>query len=232
MAFLRDIFEKSKTAPLGSPRQMPIPTEQVSKLRQQGLNNDQIIQTLQRNGYTLDVINHAINIVDAKEGVEGIVVTGVNPMEETGFPKESPAFDMPPMEPPREMGEMGPSMATPTASFQEVSPAQEEKLQEIAEAIIEEKWNELIKNVNRVVEWKNTMEGRITKIEEALKQLNDSFEKLHMGVLEKIGNYDQSIKDVSTEIRALEKVFQKILPGFVENVNELSRIAQTLKGKK
>ncbi|MBI1969996.1 hypothetical protein HYS48_04850, partial [Candidatus Woesearchaeota archaeon] len=48
----------------------------------------------------------------------------------------------------------------------------------------------------------------------------------------KIGNYDQSIKDVSTEIRALEKVFQKILPGFVENVNELSRIAQTLKGKK
>ena len=37
--------------------------------------------------------------------------------------------------------------------------------------------------------------------------------------------------DIGVEIKALEKVFQKILPGFMENVNELSRISRDMKVK-
>jgi len=48
-------------------------------------------------------------------------------------------------------------------------------------------------------------------------------------VLGKIGDYDKTLENVGTEIKALEKVFQKILPGFVENVQELSRITRRIK---
>ncbi|HLC99104.1 MAG TPA: hypothetical protein VJC00_03800, partial [Candidatus Nanoarchaeia archaeon] len=58
-----------------------------------------------------------------------------------------------------------------------------------------------------------------------------SFDRLHEGVLGKIGEYDKGIVDIGVEIKALEKVFQKILPGFMENVNELSRITSSMKGK-
>ena len=48
-------------------------------------------------------------------------------------------------------------------------------------------------------------------------------------MLEKVGEYDKHIGDVGTEVKALEKVFQKVLPGFIENVSELSRITEEMK---
>ncbi len=43
------------------------------------------------------------------------------------------------------------------------------------------------------------------------------------------GEYDQNILNVGTEIKVMEKVFQKVLPTLTENVNELSRITKGMK---
>ncbi len=107
----------------------------------------------------------------------------------------------------------------------------EGRIHEIAEAIIDEKWQELVENVNKIVEWKDNTESRIDKLEQKMDDLQNSFDKLHEGVLGKISEYDKGIVDLGTEIKALEKVFQKILPGFMENVHELSRITQRMKGR-
>jgi hypothetical protein len=69
-------------------------------------------------------------------------------------------------------------------------------------------------------------------MEEAMEGLKSSFSDLHKGVLGKIGDYDRNITDIGSEIKALEKVFQKILPTFTENVNELTRITKEMKDKK
>ena len=66
-------------------------------------------------------------------------------------------------------------------------------------------------------------------MQEQFKNLKDQFDKLHTAILEKVGEYDKHITDVGTEVQALERVFQKILPGFLENVNELGRITEKLK---
>ena len=42
----------------------------------------------------------------------------------------------------------------------------------------------------------------------------------------------KNILEVGTEIKAMEKVFQKVLPTFTSTVNELSRITGNLKKKK
>ena len=54
----------------------------------------------------------------------------------------------------------------------------------------------------------------------------DSLTKSIMG---KIQSYDQNIVDVGTEIKAMEKVFQKVLPTLTENVNKLDRMAKGYK---
>ena len=210
MVFLRDVFGRERLAKVSSSERKDIPTEQVAKLRRQGLSNDQIIQSLQREGIALDLINTAINMVDARESVRPFTVGNQDPFE---FPEPSHS----PM---------------PNAAFTpEPMPGtgQEEKLQEIAEAIIEEKWSELIQNVTKVVEWKSSVETKISKMEQQIEDLKENFNRLSSGVLERLSGYDQSVKEVGTEIKALEKVFQKILPGFVDNVQELSRVAQTMR---
>jgi hypothetical protein len=104
-----------------------------------------------------------------------------------------------------------------------------ERIEELAEAIIEEKWTDLMENINRIIEWKEKTESRITQLESAMRAMKDDFDKIHTSVLERVTDYDKHITDVGTEVKALEKVFQKVLPGFIENVAELSRITEDMK---
>ena len=59
-----------------------------------------------------------------------------------------------------------------------------------------------------------------------------SVENLHKGIMDKIGQYDRNITDVGTEIKAIEKVFQKVHPSLTENVNRLERISKKAPSKK
>ena len=73
----------------------------------------------------------------------------------------------------------------------------------------------------------------INKFEQQLKDLSSGLNSLHKSLIEKISEYDKGITNVGTEIKAMEKVFQKILPSLTENVNRLDRIAKGSKlGKK
>lgn len=188
-----------------------IPTDVVLKLRQQGLTNNQIIQNLQRDGYALQQISDAMAQAEMKYTVEAMPVGGDTMQEapnEYNYP-ETPA-------------------AGAYAAGQGVTA---ENIQALVETIIEEKWDELVKNVSRIAEWKDKTDQRLAAIEQQMSGLKESFDTLHAALLEKIGEYDKNIVDVGTELKALEKVFSKILPGFMENVAELSRITDTMKSK-
>ncbi len=179
-----------------------IPTAQVMSLRSQGLNNNQIVQALQRDGYSLTQIYDAMNQADVKSSVQP-------------SPMEGPA--------PQGYGyEQQPAMAGGRAVSTDM-------IQPLVESIVEEKWQELVVSVSKISEWKDKTEIRINAIEQAMNMLKADFDKLHESILEKVGEYDRHITDVGVEIQALEKVFQKILPGFMENIGELSRITKDLR---
>lgn len=104
--------------------------------------------------------------------------------------------------------------------------------EELIEAIIDEKWNELVKDVNKIIEWKTQTETRVTSLEQQIRDVKDQFDKLHQALIGKIGEYDKHLLDVGSEIKAMEKVFAKVLPVFTQNVSELSRITDDLRGSK
>jgi hypothetical protein len=103
--------------------------------------------------------------------------------------------------------------------------------EELIEAIIDEKWNELLKDINKVIDWKDKAETRLVQMEQKLQDIKEEFDKLHQAIIGKVGEYDKHILDVGTEVKAMEKVFQKVLPTFVDNINELGRITDNIKGK-
>ncbi len=49
--------------------------------------------------------------------------------------------------------------------------------------------------------------------------------------MSKISVYDQNIRNVGVDIKAMEQVFQRILPKFTDNVNKLSRITDSVSKK-
>ncbi|MFW6024738.1 MAG: hypothetical protein ACOCRX_00190 [Candidatus Woesearchaeota archaeon] len=102
-------------------------------------------------------------------------------------------------------------------------------IEEITEQIIEEKWNDLVDIMNKVIEWKNDAEERLVKLEQKTEDVKNSFQTLEKSVVDKVGEYDDNVMEVGTDIKALEKAFQKIIPQFTEDVHELRRVVKHLK---
>ncbi len=187
--------------------------DKIRQMRSQGFNNNQIIQALQRDGYDSAQILESMN----QENMQG-----AGPVAQRGM-------QMPPSQEDYPQGMPPPPPGMPP---QEEAPGERERIEELAEVIIDEKWEELIKSLNKITEWKDAVESRLTKIEQQFTDLKSDFDNLHKAIIGKIGEYDQNILNVGTEIKAMEKVFQKILPSFTENVAELSRITKRVSPSK
>ena len=127
-------------------------------------------------------------------------------------------------------GQSSYSMMNNSGSGEFISKDEAEQLiVQTVESVLEDKWEDITKNVRKVVEWKDKVESQITLVKEDIVSLQDAFTTLEKRLISKLNNYDKSILDVGSEIKALDKVFQKITPTLVNNVTELGKIAKELK---
>ena len=189
-----------------SPGQSDLPVSQIRSMRAQGMDNNQIIQALQRDGYTSTRIFEAMNHADMEPGGSENVPPssfGSNDYESSG---------------------LSGGMPSPPSNYHSYSG--DVTNEELVEAIIDEKWNALMKDIQKIAEWKNSANAKIVTLEQRFDDLKQEFDKLHTAILSRIEDYDKNITNVGAEVRAMEKVFSKVLPVFTENVSELSRISK------
>ncbi|MBI1935495.1 hypothetical protein HYS31_03565 [Candidatus Woesearchaeota archaeon] len=195
------------------------PVEQVLAMKQQGYTNNQIVQMLQSQGYNTSQIFDAINQA-------GITPEFQAPEQsDTGMPDYGQSYE-------QQQFQQQPQFQQDFQAPKEImAPAtlDEERIQEVAEAVIDEKWEEFAKDIKKVIEWKEKSEDRIAKAEQQLLDLRISIDSLTKSIMSKISAYDQNIVDVGTEVKAMEKVFQKVLPTLTENVNKLDRMTKGFK---
>jgi hypothetical protein len=184
------------------------PLEQAMVLKQRGMDNNSIIQELERQGYDSTQIFDALNQLN----ISGAAAS----------PEAPPGYGMPPPAPSFEQ----PFTEQPPAPEPQRADIGKEQIEEVAEAIIDEKWKEFEEDVRKIIDWKDKTEIRVGKIDQQIKDLTTSLNSLHKNIINKISDYDKSITDVGTEIKAMEKVFQKVLPNLTENVNKLERMAK------
>ncbi|HLC70705.1 MAG TPA: hypothetical protein VJI32_01785 [Candidatus Nanoarchaeia archaeon] len=131
----------------------------------------------------------------------------------------------------------GPSYSAPSPSYPQPrmpAPSAEdsniyERIEEITESMIDEKWDELIAEVKKIIEWKDKIEEKQNKIINDVQKLKEDFTVLHQGVLGKLEDYDGRMRDVGVELKAVGKVFKDVIPEFVENVKELKGITERQK---
>jgi hypothetical protein len=215
------IFKSGKSDLSAGP---DIPLNQVIAMKQQGYSNNQVIQTLQRDGYNSTQIFDAISQSEMTSGM---------PVDESQLNPQTQQLgqQLPPM--PQSMSPMSQSsqqMPQQMQSMQQIPMAgMQNSPEELVEAIIDEKWNDLVKDINKVIEWKQRADAKIVAMEQQVADMQAQFDKLHQAIIGKVGDYDKHILEVSTQLQAMEKVFGKVLPTFIDNVSELSAITQRVK---
>lgn len=186
------------------------PIDQIMTLKQRGMDNNQITQEMERQGYNSSQIFDALNQFNISGANAGPEQPPGYDTQQQDFAYEQPYPEQQP-EPQRE------------------EPVDKEQIEEIAEAIVDEKWKEFEEDIKKIIDWKDKTEVRINHFDQQIKDLTGSLNNLHKNILNKISDYDKNITDVGTEIKAMEKVFQKILPNLTENVNKLERMTKSSK---
>lgn len=152
-----------------------------------------------------------------------------NPFPESNLNQTNSGFNQAQQQQAQEMQNMQTSL-TPNSNNALNKEEITEMIDETVEKLIEEKWDSMIENVNKILKWKDTTENQINLLKDDILNISEGFSRLESKLINKISNYDKNILDVNSEIKALEKVFQKITPTLINNVNELSRIADNFKG--
>jgi hypothetical protein len=182
------------------------PVQHILELRQQGLSDEVITQELTRKGMTPQDVSMAMEQADTP------------PMPGGEAPAPMPSPQQAPMGP-------GPSAAAMPAEESNIY----ERVEAIVESMIDEKWDDLIAEVRKIVEWKDKIEEKQNSMMNDLEKLKEDFKTLHQGVLGKLEDYDHRMQDVGTELKAVGKVFKDVIPEFVENVKELKDITRGAK---
>ena len=213
----------------------PITTNTIQTMRQEGRSNNDIIRSLQQQGYKSAQIFDALNQASIQPSRPGM--SQENPFttpspapkaqaEQQVLNNQGPASNLmsPNPQPPSNTAPPLQGMPRPMGGSQGVYGQEE-----LIEAIIDEKWNDLLEDVNKIIAWKERTTQRIDQMDQQMKDLKEQFDRLHQAVIGKVGEYDQHILQVGAEVKAMEKVFSKVLPAFTENVGELSRIADSMK---
>ena len=107
-----------------------------------------------------------------------------------------------------------------------------EETEALIESLIQEKWDAFMQNFGDLSVFKEKVRVEIISIKQEVVRIQQRFENMQTAILGKVKEYDTNMTNVTTEMVALEKVFQKIIQPLTTNVKELGRITEELKSRK
>ena len=196
--------------------------QKIMSLKRQGKQNPGIIEDLKKSGYSSQEIYDAMSSQQRNPDSE---LRPPTPSQEIGSFNESEEIE--------ETEQNSTSDFMPSQKFpapQNITGRQQiEDIEEIAESIINEKMDELNISLGEMTIWKERVSTEIDAIKQEILRVRNSFENLQTAMVGRVEDYRKNINDMSIEIKALNKIMERIIEPLSENVKELSRITERLK---
>lgn len=201
----------------------------IKGMKERGMDNSRIIDELKNKGHSSQDIYTAID------------QTGQDPASdlEPPSPNMKPMPSSVPMEgfdSEQQWGNessgiedsmMGPPMSSATPQIPQRQNV--EQIEEIAEAIVDERIQEFSSTIGDINMWKERVNSEISAIKQEVIRLRNHVENLQTTMIGKVEGYNKSVQSMSIEMKALSSVMEKIMQPLTMNVKELSRITETFK---
>jgi len=157
------------------------------------------------------------------------------PTMQPPMPAPAPVAQDNSMQPPfAQQPAVTPNQSQPQQMMQQaqLSPDLDEKINELIEKYLEEKWQVVAQFLQDLKAWKNTVDNEIRELREEVTKLKARVDEIENGSQQKMNEVARTIMDLGAEIKAMERVLQQMLPDLVSSVRELSKIVAELKSMK
>lgn len=95
--------------------------------------------------------------------------------------------------------------------YQTYAPPSTDTITEISEQIASEKISQLKTEIEKVIDFKTTIESKIDFIDQRLKRIESTIDRLQISILQKVGEYVNNVQDLRTEVVETQKSFKSLL---------------------
>lgn len=239
---------------------MPNALDGFLELEKEGKTDAEIVSELQEKGFSPQEINDAINqskikkAVVSPEGMQPSIMQTTSEQEQAEIPVPVPIKKKKMQQSTAASSTVYPQQAVEQPSAEYQYPAEQvqmpydytnyqpaaqgmpqgvdvETIEEISEEIVNEKMSEFRNKIEDFGEFKQIVQSKLADFDERLKRIEANIDRLQAALIGRVQEYGQNIKDLGSEMRAVEGAFSKILNPLVDNIKELNSITEKMKGK-
>ena len=198
-----------------------VPVQKVLDMRSRGADNNAVIEALRSEGYSFQQIRDAVQQADLKKTVGTAQMASPAPATQQvqQAPVQAPNIPAPQMQASPMMQQIRPNIDI-------------DEIQRVLEEIIEEKWHESEEKLVKINEWRAAINTKVKEFDTRIAELNTRIDGLNNILGKKAEAFDETMRSVDTEIKALEKSLNKIVPILSDNIGELRELVGGLKGSK
>ena len=101
-----------------------------------------------------------------------------------------------------------------------------ETISEIAEQVVTEKLNEFKKKTGDLVSFRNTIEDKVNDVDDRLKRIEATIDKLQQAIIGKIGEFGESNAAIHKDLDNLHGTVSNLMNPLIDNINELKKISK------
>ena len=101
-----------------------------------------------------------------------------------------------------------------------------ETISEIAEQVATEKLNEYKSKTGDIVSFKNTIQDKVNDIDDRLKRIESTIDKLQQAIIGKIGEFGESNAMIHKDLDNLHGTVSNLMNPLIDNINEMKKISK------
>jgi len=230
--------------------------DQVIDMQNQGFSETQITTQLQNEGFSPNEINESLNQLKIKNAVSPPEPIAKAPTYEIYPPKgqrqqpirqspqqtmstipseqmaqEMQSFQAPESSPPQQQSQddyytQTPQAYSPQDYYAPQNALDTETISEIAEQVAIEKLEEFKKKTGDLVSFRNSIQNQVTDIDERLKRIESSIDKMQQAIIGKIGEFGESNAMIHQDLDNLHGTVAKLMNPLIDNYKELKKLSK------
>ena len=144
---------------------------------------------------------------------------------QAGVQQQYPPEQYSPEQPQQEYYPETPQAYPQEAYYPQAAGLDTDTASEIAEQVVQEKFAEFAKKTGDIPSFKNEIKEKVSNIDERLKRIENSIDKLQQAVIGKIGEFSETTQAIHKDLDALHNTTSKLMNPLIDNYKELKKIA-------
>jgi chemotaxis protein histidine kinase CheA len=221
--------------------------DKIMQMQNQGIPEAEIYRQLQNEGISPSQINDAINQAKVKNAVsppEAPQAEAPAQVAPEAPQAEAPAQPQPEVYPPEnyQQQEQAPAYQpdpiqqdyyqetpqgySPQDYYSPQAGTSTETISEIAEQVVIEKLNEYKNQTGDILSFKNTIQDKVSNIDDRLKRIENSIDQLQQAIIGKVGELGESNAMIHKDLDNLHGTVSNLMNPLIDNVNEMKKVTQ------